>query len=159
MPSGSGAVQGGGRIEAAARRLAHRKPDEGRQHEARDADSQERRAPVDGARDGAADHEPERAADGDAEGEDAECLRALGGAEIVAQQRVGRRGAAGFADADPDAREKELREVLREAAGRRERAPQRECRRDDPDTVRAIGEPAERDAERRVEQRECSATQ
>ena len=61
-------------------------------------------------RDGPAEIVRQRAADGDAHGEDGERVGAALGLEIIADDRVGGRRAAGLADGDADARDQEEEE-------------------------------------------------
>ena len=64
-----------------------------------------------------------------------------------------------FADADADAREEQLPEILRQPAQRRHQRPDDDARGDDALAVHAIREPADRNAERRVEDGEREALQ
>ena len=80
---------------------------------------------------------------------DAERARALVRREIVGDQRIGRSHAARLADAHPEPGEKQLPEVLREAACRRQRAPEHERHRHDGRAIAAVGKHRDRDAERR----------
>jgi hypothetical protein len=109
--------------------------------------------------DQAADQNGCAAADRDAHVVDAE-----GAAELLARKRVGdhriRRGRqCRFADAYADARQEQLREVLRQSAQRRHQRPDDDADADDGLAVHAVGEPADRNAEQRVEDREGEALQ
>ena len=77
----------------------------------------------------------------------------------VGDQRVGAGCRGCFANADADPRDRECRDVARETAERRHQRPQAKAQRQQPGPVPAVGEPAERDAEQRVEDRECRAVE
>ena len=62
-----------------------------------------------------------------------------------------RRHASGFADADADARQRQLHEIAGEPADRGHRAPHRRADGDDGDAVGALGGARDRHAEQRVE--------
>src|SRR3546814_8771714 len=72
---------------------------------------------------------------------------------------LGGRDAARLADADAEPRQEQLPEARRQAAERGEGAPKRKADRDDAAAPGAVGERPERDAERRVEEREGEAAQ
>ena len=116
-----------------------------------DADDEEGAAPAEGLVDPAADehaeHDPER----NAQRVDAERGGAFARRVVVRDQRMRRRAAAGLADADADARDGQLPEVLRHAGQCRHRAPQGQREADEIAPVAAIGPQREGDAEGGVE--------
>ncbi len=66
-----------------------------------------------------------------------------------------RRREAGFADADPEARQHELQEVLRQSADGGHGTPQRHGSGDDVNATAAVGYARDGDAEGCVQCREC----
>lgn len=81
------------------------------------------------------------------------------GREAVREHRVRGRVRAGLADPDADACRGELAERPREAGERRHAAPHREPQRDRAATGPAVRQPAERNPEHRVEDRERGPVQ
>src|SRR6185436_5233537 len=101
--------------------------------------------------DQAADAEADAGADVDAARVDREGGRPSRGGKIVRQERVRGRGGARLPDPDPDARDGELAEAPRETRHCGHDAPPREAESDQAAPVPDVGEPAERNAEKRVE--------
>ncbi len=141
-------------VEAATYRLADDQLDRDRRDDADGADRNEGVPPVERRRDRGAEGDAQRGPDRRPEIVDAERGPAAAGREIVGDDRVGRRNAAGLADPDRHAGDDKLRIVCREAAGDRRRAPQRAGHREDIDPVRPVGEPSDGNGDEAVEQRE-----
>ena len=95
-------------IETSAPRLAHREPHREPGQHARDPEREEHRAPAVMIGDGAGDVVAHPGADRRAEGEHRERHGAPRGGEVVGEQRIRTRRAAGFSDGDPDAGEEKL---------------------------------------------------
>ena len=151
---GAGALAGRRTVEAAAHRLGDARLTSRAAGKAGEADDQEGRAPVEMAGDPAAEEDAERRADRNAEREEGERPRPLLLGVEIGDQRIGGRDAAGLADADAHPRQEQLPEILGEAAGGGEQAPQADRPGDDRDPAAAVGEPGDRDGEARIEERE-----
>ena len=109
--------------------------------------------------DQSADEQRDTAADRDAHVVEAEGAPELLARERVRDHRVRSRRQRRFADADPDACEEQLREISRHAAECRHQRPDDDADGDDLLAVHPVGEPADRNAEERVEDRESEALQ
>ena len=123
------------------------------------AEQEERRAPIEVLAQIAAEEIRQRGADVDAPGVDAERGGPPVGREVVRDQRVGGRAARRLPHADPDARQRELREVAGEPRRHRHGAPDREADGDDGAAVAAIGPARDGNAREGVEEREREADQ
>ena len=119
-------------VAAATGGLPDRARQQGSECQPGKAERDERGAPTEAARDVAAKEVSERAAERDAQGIEADCARAAVGGKVVGDQGVSGCDAAGFADPDPEARDKQGREAVRESTHRCEGAPERERRGHDP---------------------------
>ena len=75
--------------------------------------------------------------------------------KVVGNQRIGGGNTTGFANADTEAGEKQLPEILREAADRGHCAPERQRDRHDPRAATTIREHRNWNAECCVEKGEC----
>ena len=149
------ALGGAGRhVQPAAARLAHHQPDDQGRRDADRADRDEGVAPAIGRGDRGAEGHAERLADGRADIEQAERGAARAGREIVGDDRIGGRHAAGLADPDRHPRQHELRIVGGHAAGDGRPAPQGAGERQHLHAIGPVGQPAHRDRDHAVEQRE-----
>ena len=81
------------------------------------------------------------------------------GAEIVREHRVRRWTRARLADADADARDRQLQKAAREPRRRGHATPEEEADRDQLGAVPSVGDLAQRDPEDRVEDREGRSVQ
>ena len=90
---------------------------------------------------------------------DGERGRLLPFREIVGDQRIGGRAGGGFTDADAHARKGQGELVIGEARQRRHRRPQGEADREQLHAAPIVREPAERNTEQRIEDRERSAAE
>ena len=79
------------------------------------------------------------------------------GAIEIANERDRRRRAARFADPDAETNDEQLPEIARQAGGRRQQAPGEHADHKDTLTAGAVSQPAERNADEGVEQREGRA--
>src|SRR3546814_7982342 len=79
------------------------------------------------------------------------------GREILSDQRMRRGRASGFADTDADARHEDLGEIPRKAGREGHDAPEAEADREKARAIGAVGEAAERNAHRRIDDREGDA--
>jgi hypothetical protein len=108
-------------------------------------------------RDKGADEGPAGEADRHSEIIDRHRPRAPFGREIVGDQSDSGRHSARFADADPDAVEKQLPEAAGDPAQRREAAPHGQRSRDHRASAGLVREVSERDSKRGIEQCERHA--
>ena len=143
-PEGPAQGRGGlGGLLQTVDRAADRLPDRQLQHHGHDqagrARDHEGGAPAPPLVDEAAHQEAEEGAERHGRIEQGDGRRAPLVREVVGDQRLGRRGAAGFADADPHADQEQGGVVDRQPAGHRQAAP---------------GQPRHRQAHQRIEQGE-----
>ena len=137
---------------AAAQRLRDGAVQLAREEEARDRQQDERRAPVDQARDAATDDEAGRGA-GDLAAEDVRVhAAALARREVVARERGDRRSRGGGNGAEQQTREQQVRVVGREGAEQRRAAPQRDAEGEDRDPPDPVDQQPDRDREHRADQ-------
>ena len=88
---------------------------------------------------------------------DAECGAAAARRKIVRHERIGRRNAARFAETHRHARDDELRIVGGQAARHRGAAPDRARERQHPDSVGLVRDPADRNCDEAIEEREIES--
>ena len=146
-----------GAVDVAARGLFEGEREIEREQQARDAQDVERGAPTPFAADLSADKIAERGAERHAQRIDRERGAALGYGKQIGDHRMRGRTAARLADAHADAEGGELPEPLGEAAQRRHHRPHGHRGDQDPFAADAVGEHRDRDAERRIKQREAQA--
>lgn len=146
-------------VEAAALGLAHHEQQDESHDDAGQAHGEEGHAPAVLGGDPPPQRRAEHRAHRHAQRIDRQRRAALLRPEVVGDQRIGRRRSPGLADADAHPEQRQLDEVGRRAAEHREQAPQGTGAGDDPDPPHPVGEPAHRDAEARVEDREEDAAQ
>jgi hypothetical protein len=132
--------------------LCHRKPDDECQHQSGQANDQKCLAPADilGATRQVGDHDSRR----NAHGEHAHGGRSFFGRVVIGNHRVRRWAAAGFADANPYASERQLQHIGCNAGQGRHRTPYGERKGDQVAPVKAVSEQSNRHAECCVEKRE-----
>jgi hypothetical protein len=147
----------GASLREASQRLPHREAQECCDHDARKADGEEGRAPVEDLVQPAAGQVPEGGAEVDARGVHGQGRGAPLGREVVREQRVGGRAACGLADAHPDAGEGQLREALGQTREGGHGAPQDGAGGDHAAPWTPVGEAGDRDPGERVEDREGEA--
>jgi hypothetical protein len=147
------------RVEATALGLAHRPTDDGREDQPGRPDDEERRSPADQLTEVTAEEDPREHAHAAARARDAEDAAPALGREVVRNERVGRWRATRLADADEDARERQLPEAMGQAGRGRSQAPQSDRHRGDAAARAAVGQARDGDADRGVEDREREAEQ
>ncbi len=164
-----GRVPGAQLAHPASDRLAHRHHQQREQHAGK-ADREEHDLPgANGAEDRhrprallgdqsdhhAAQQEREPRPDVDADGVDRERGRQLSRRKVVGDHRVRRRRQRRLADADAEAQQEEVPVLPSEAAARGHQAPGEETGGDQAAAAPRVGEPAERQPEEGVEEREA----
>ena len=147
------------RVEAAALGLADQQQHQQRQGDPWRAHGQERHPPAVEGGDLRPRRRTQRRAEWHAEGIERQGQATALGREIVRDQRIGGRRAAGLSDADADPRQGQGGEVAGHAARHGEQAPNGAGRGDDPHSMRAVCKPGQWDAEGGVEQGEGQAGQ
>ena len=141
--------------------FAQHEQDDQRQQQSGQADQHQRDAPAVKIVDDAADHQPQQRTDRHAEAIEGDGRRAFFGRHAVGNQRMGGGRAARLADADADAREQQLDEILREPAQGRHHGPDGQRQRDQAHAVGPVpvGIARDRNAEQRIEDREGRSRQ
>ncbi len=169
------------RVRVPSRRFLHREQQEERNEEAGRADRHEgdpptfdmipvshldrpvpsppveqlfQRRAIEAGGDRSAEEVGERTADGDAHGVDAKGIGPASRLVIIADDRVGRRRAARFADRDADARKQQEKEAGGKPAQRSHERPDRDAQRYDDHSVEPVRGHGERYAHKRIEERE-----
>lgn len=161
-------------LQAFARRVAHGEPDQQTHHDTGQADNEERQLPglhraEKGDLDGvhvleqgdhiAAHQEGQAATDERADRVDAHGAAEFLLGEHVAEHRVGRGRQGRFANADANAREEHVQEVLAQAAGCGRQAPEHHADGDDLRPAEAVGQIGDGHAHEGVEQRKSQPVQ
>ena len=142
------------RIEAAAGRLWDQQLDQQSGRKAGEADDQEGHSPGKVGREPPAEEHAQSRSDRDPERIESERPGALFLRIIIGDERISGGDSPGLADRDAHSGDDELAVGLDEAAGGGEQAPDRDRGGDDVDPALAIGEPGDRQSDRRVEDSE-----
>ena len=140
-------------------RFTHREAQHQGEDHTREADDEEGDPPVEEFDDPAARQVAEHDPDRDADVVEGEGRGALVWWKVVRDQGMRRRAPGSLPDADSDACDRQLEEVLGEAAGRRHEAPGRESDRDDRSPHTLVGPACDRDTKAGVEDGEGEAGQ